>query len=560
MSDDTTNGYPGYRQLLSAILQVLTPKEKRQFRLLAAGNLFISLLDIASLAFLFVVIHFYAPQTAGTSRLFLSRLLPDGYSLWPATALLLLYILKSAGGYFIYRQQCSMVNNVACRLSQSALLQYMDGSYENHVNREAGTLVHAILHQPIEFTQHVLLGIQQMVTEGMLVLLSVTALLLYSPQLLLIVAATLLPAVLIIAVITRKRLEGIRQNIKTVNEQTLQYLHEPLAGFVESNLHGKNRFFVKRYAAMQKKLGGYIANLQITQGIPSRFFEAFAILGLFILIAAIHFTSHTTDVITLGAFVAAAYKIIPGITRFINLLAQVKTYAFTIPAIGATYPGFRNRAPQPVQDGITSVAFNRLSFSYKGKEIFSDCSFQVNSGSFVGISGHSGRGKTTLLHLLLGFLQPAGGSVLFNDREATIPHAYWPSIAYVKQEPFLLHDSILNNITLHDAQYDTSRLNDILAITGVAGSFPGKLHQPVTAQGRNISGGQRQRIAIARALYKNADLILLDEPFNELDEAAETKLLHHFRQLARQGKIVLLITHNRKSLEFCDSIIQLHEQ
>ena len=78
--------------------------------------------------------------------------------------------------------------------------------------------------------------------------------------------------------------------------------------------------------------------------------------------------------------------------------------------------------------------------------------------------------------------------------------------------------------------------------------------------GKNISGGQQQRIAIARALYKNADLVLLDEPFNELDEESEISLLEHFQDLAQKGKLIILITHNKKSLSYCNKIISLDEQ
>lgn len=90
--------------------------------------------------------------------------------------------------------------------------------------------------------------------------------------------------------------------------------------------------------------------------------------------------------------------------------------------------------------------------------------------------------------------------------------------------------------------------------------FPEGLNKMIMENGKNISGGQQQRITIARALYKNADLILLDEPFNELDEDAEISLLKHFRELAQQGKLVILITHNKKSLSYCTKIISLDEQ
>jgi ABC-type bacteriocin/lantibiotic exporter with double-glycine peptidase domain len=82
----------------------------------------------------------------------------------------------------------------------------------------------------------------------------------------------------------------------------------------------------------------------------------------------------------------------------------------------------------------------------------------------------------------------------------------------------------------------------------------------ITENGKNISGGQRQRIAIARALYKDADVIILDEPFNELDEATELSLMQHFKELADAGKIVILITHNSSSLQFCNQVISLDEE
>ena len=90
--------------------------------------------------------------------------------------------------------------------------------------------------------------------------------------------------------------------------------------------------------------------------------------------------------------------------------------------------------------------------------------------------------------------------------------------------------------------------------------FPEGLNKIITENGKNISGGQQQRVAIARALYKNADLILLDEPFNELDEASETVLLEHFRALAKQGKMVIMITHDKESLGYCNKTISLDEE
>jgi len=166
--------------------------------------------------------------------------------------------------------------------------------------------------------------------------------------------------------------------------------------------------------------------------------------------------------------------------------------------------------------------------------------------------------------LLLGFLHPDNGGIFINHMQVDerMRQAYWPSISYIKQDTFLLHGTILHNITLED-DHDQKRLHTAIDASGLReflDADPQGLHKIIKENGKNISGGQRQRIAIARALYKNADLIILDEPFNELDEAAETGLLEYFQQQAKKGKLIILITHNKQSLAFCNKIITVDER
>ena len=169
------------------------------------------------------------------------------------------------------------------------------------------------------------------------------------------------------------------------------------------------------------------------------------------------------------------------------------------------------------------------------------------------ITGESGKGKTTILNILLGFLEPKQGTILINDRETDSQgiQQYWPTVSYVKQQSFLIHDTILRNITLEEDGHDRKKLDHVVSASGISGFIDeatGGLDKMITENGKNISGGQRQRIAIARALYKDASLIILDEPFNELDEGSELALITHFRKLTESGAIVILITHNKKSL------------
>jgi len=259
---------------------------------------------------------------------------------------------------------------------------------------------------------------------------------------------------------------------------------------------------------------------------------------------------------------AAAYKIIPGIARMLNAIGQIRTYSFTLHDLVQNNHTAEKQITGNPPPAIHSITFDGVGFSYDHKPVLDNFCCHIQPGDMVGIDGHSGKGKTTLLNILLGFIPPQTGQVLFNQQPANALQRkqYWGQIAYVKQQPFFMYDTLLANITLNDKQYNVQRLQHALDITGISAwlpALPAGINTLLTENGKNISGGQRQRIALARALYKDANVIMLDEPFSELDEKAEESLLQHLQQLAASGKIIILITHNKKSLQAGNKIVTL---
>lgn len=543
------------------IISVLTASERKRFFILSLFSVIVSLTDIFSIAFLFLVVDFYSSGELGFKVNQLSYF-SNRHSIIPALLLLSVFALKSFGGYYVFKAQQKFVNKVSSRISAQNLLQYLEGSYDDYINTDSAIFTQKIYHYPIEYANYILSSLQQIIAETALIILAVVALLIYSGKLLILVAIVLLLPIIVVSFITKKRLRDIRKNIEAVHKNTLQYLHEALAAFVESNIYDKNDLFIKRFNAVQSQLNVYIADMQITQGLPSRFFEAFAVFGFFMLIVAGLFMNiNLIDVIKLGALVAATYKIIPGVSRIINLWGMMKTHSYVLSSLDKQHVLSTSPARQKTEDAIHTIEFQNLTFSYNGTGILANLNLKAEKGMLVGISGKSGKGKTTMINLLLGFLNPHHGCIVINDKNTNADERknFWKKVSYVKQQPFILHDSLLRNITLLDNDIDARRLNCAIEISGlkdVIDQLPRGVETIISEDGKNLSGGQRQRIMIARTLYKDADVIILDEPFSELDECSEVNLLHHFKRLSR-SKIIFLITHNSESLSFCDDVIHL---
>lgn len=565
---------------------MLTRGEKKRMGTLILLDIVINIADVAFLALLLVLVRLFTdPSARSVGPFVMPAWFTNANPLVPVIAFFGLYGAKNVMGFSIYRAQCRFLARIATRISEQKLNGYLEGGYWGYVNVDSSVNVREISYDPTEFAQHILGGFQQIITQITLILFAIAAIVFYNAKLFLLLFLILLPPVCAIVYLIRVRKRSARDQVRTTGEKSLQHLQEALSGYVESNLYHKNNIFLHRYIAYQRKFNNYISDQLIVQGIPNRVVETFALLGVMVLILVNRWAGNTdsSSFISIGVFMAAAYKIIPGVVRILSIGGQINTYAFTInslaqpaaappetshPSQPAAPQGPQPRIPQnstpaaPQDGAIQSIRFDGVSFHYGDTTLFDKLSFEVKAGDFLGISGLSGKGKTTILNLLLGFLTPGTGEIHINGKVADTSkrQRYWKCISYVKQQAFLLHDTLGRNILLDTETPDKRRLQWAIRAAGLTSfvdTFPEGLEKVINENGKNISGGQRQRLAIARAFYKDADVILLDEPFNELDEESECALLRCFRDLTHRGKIVILITHNKKSLSFCNKTISL---
>jgi ABC-type bacteriocin/lantibiotic exporter with double-glycine peptidase domain len=542
------------------LFNILTPKERNQLFVMAGLDFFIGLADVGFLMAMVLVIRIYTGGVPLSPGLINYSAFAKARPVIITGIFLLLFCIKNLCGVWLSKAQHSYVYAVASRLSNRNINAYLKGSYMEYVNVDSSVRIRQISQVPIEFGHYILTNIQQILAQCMLIVFTIIAILLYHPTLFVLLLILLFPPVILLGWFTRQKLKSVRAQIKQSSTRVIQYLQESLSGYIESNIYHKNDFFANRYHTHQQQLNKNLATLQTLQGLSSRFFEVFALLGFFILILINQYFggNGTVDILTIGIFMAAAYKIIPGVVKISNSAGQMRTYGFTLQDLAVHTP--ETEASRVNNCHIKSIRFDGVGFKFKDTQVINNLNFELIPGDMAGISGVSGRGKTTVVNLLLGFLEQEAGDIFINNQISIAParQSYWNRIAYVKQQSFFINDTILKNITLNDDIYNNDKLTEALYISGLhhlLNTYPEGINKMIHEHGKNISGGQRQRVALARALYHDFDLLILDEPFSEMDEAAEREILTRVAGLKNNGSMVLLITHNQANLSFCNKII-----
>lgn len=369
--------------------------------------------------------------------------------------------------------------------------------------------------------------------------------------------------------ITKKRLLGWGIERQTSDENSYKQLSQAFGGIKDVILLNKRNFFLKNFNHHNGNKAIIVAKQNTLQLVPRMYLELLAILALSLLVSITVLQNKGMETIlpTVTIFVAAAFRLIPSLNK---IMGTVQVFRYAKPVIDLLYKefsSFEKASKDSLSFGLNfndSIKFDNVSFSYPDSTRFSltNMTLEIKKGESIGLIGSSGSGKSTLVDILMGILEPSEGTVFCDNVNISQDLVSWQSkIGYIPQTIFLLDDSLRSNIAfgVDEKEIDEEKVWKVLKMAELdvwIKDLPDLLETHVGERGVRLSGGQRQRIGIARALYNDPDILVLDEATSSLDTKTEKKIMESVNSL-HGIKTLIIIAHRLTTVETCDFIYKI---
>lgn len=530
-------------------------------------------------------------------------------------AVLLFTALKARASLRLLRIERNFLSDLYRALSRRLYTAYHDRGMVFIDASDPATLVRNIQVVTQTFTCGVLRPAASILAEGMLLLLLLTALALHAPLAAAFVTALFLTVGGAYGRFVRRRFDRIGAAEHRAQRDKARIVAETFRGYADMEVNGAFPEMLREFDRALDEAVRARAQEAATNRMPALFVEGGLAVGL-VLLVLVGFGKGATA-LRFGVFAVAALRLMPSIRSLLTAWTLLRRNRYTIAILrraasgiaearvrnsgnsecsgkenGRSGEGIDNRVGTSGADGKVRViargtprekidgdgengilpfeheiTLRGVSFRYPGgPEVIRKLDFTIRKGERIGIRGASGIGKSTLFQLLLGLYEPTEGEIRIDGVLLTpATRRLWQNrIGYVPQRPFLRNGTLAENVApgLPSEEIDRQRVREALE-RAQAGAFvaslPRGIDTPVGACGSRISGGQRQRIAIARALYRQSDVLFLDEATAALDDRTEEALLRSLDDLAREhpGWTLLMIAHRAHSLIHCRRILDL---
>lgn len=464
---------------------------------------------------------------------------------------------------FVYLQE----HNISKNLVEG----YLHQPYSWFLSRNSADLGKTVLSEVQKIVEIGIYPMMELIVKGVVALVIVILLFLVDAKLALITASALGGAYWIIFRLIKKFATRIGTVRLENNRLRFKWIGEAFGSFKQVKLGGLEKFYIENFSDYGKSYAKSIASSHVIYQLPRFILEAIAFGGVILMILYLMIQtgtfSNALPILTLYVF--AAYRLMPALQQIYGSLTQL---TFVGPSLDKVYEDIKNLKPfdlsqadyiLPLKNKITlkNICYNYPNAS---RPILKNINLSIFVKSTVGFVGSTGSGKTTIVDVILGLLEPSKGTLEIDEVVIAKKNlrAWQRSIGYVPQDIYLANDTIASNIAFGENLKDVNQ-QAVEAASKIANlhdfimeELPQQYQTIVGERGIRLSGGQRQRIGIARALYRNPQILILDEATSALDNQTEKAVMDAINNIGKNITIII-IAHRLSTIKNCDIIFLL---
>ena len=484
------------------------------------------------------------------------------------------YAIKLAFLILFNYVQADYTSKIQSLLSARLFDGYMNQPWSFFLTKKSSDMMRAATSDIFIFAFSFIAPILIIVSEGTIILGLGAFMFFIEPVGFLVVLALLLIVSFLFFKSTNNISNKLGERRQRSDGQRIETLQNGIRGIRTILAFNKISFFTNRYAANNSEMASALKGQSFLEGMPRVIFEMVAILAIVLLISSLILMKQdmSTILIKVGVFTAITFRILPSVGKLSQSFQSLQYAEPVVANLQREFDEMRrkvesNRAPKKI-NFEKSLNFENVCFKYENAttHVFENFSFKFKRNDIIGVIGKTGAGKTTLVELLLGFWKPESGTITV-DGETDIyenSHEWRKDIGYVPQDTFIFNGTIAENIALglEISQIDFKQINYVLkqaCLFEHVQKLEFGANSIVGDSGSKLSGGQIQRIGIARALYKNPKILILDEATSSLDSQTELDIIEIIRDLASKMTIIL-ISHRPKPLEICTVVCEIKNQ
>ena len=466
----------------------------------------------------------------------------------------------------------NLSQKIAGDLSSKYFKHILYKNYMFHVRNNSSIIV-ADLNESIKGACTALDGLLQFISSITIVISIITGLLLINYKITIFSSIFFGLIYFLINFSSKNILFKNSQYSVKANALRLKFISEGLGAIREILLDNNQEFFVKNFEKVDRKLRSVVVQNAFIISAPRFLFEGLFLIILLVILVFVFQKSSSNDFISyIAVFAVAAQKILPLLQNIYRLVSNIRAKKYEVLQISnllnqsIKLEKYRSESLKFEELFLKNICFN---YSSEEKFIINDLNLKIKRGERIGIVGVTGSGKTTLIDLLIGLLIPKSGSIFINGKDINKKgnkshlNKWRTSVANVPQNIFLTDSTFAENIAFGCPveQIDMSRVRKCAKMANISKFIENKqlkYKSNIGEGGIKLSGGQKQRIAIARALYKNSELLIFDEATSALDNKTELNLVETLRGIDKQ-KTILIIAHRLSTLKYCDRVLELKD-